>query len=171
MSKAAEAFRTISEVAEELDVAKHVLRFWEQKFPQVRPMKRGGNRRYYRPEDIDLLRGIHHLLHHEGYTIRGVQKILRTQGLEQVKACWRERVEQSARPATGGEARAVPANSRSLDGRKSRGRQQSAEAALAPEVRRAIEKALAELEACRKLLAAPLDAASQEPEAARRSGR
>ena len=85
MSKAAEAFRTISEVADELDVQKHVLRFWEARFPQVRPMKRGGGRRYYRPEDMDLLRGIRHLLHAEGYTIKGVQKILREQGIDYVK--------------------------------------------------------------------------------------
>jgi DNA-binding transcriptional MerR regulator len=85
MSKALEAFRTISEVADDLDVPKHVLRFWEVKFPQIRPMKRGGGRRYYRPEDMVLLRGIQHLLHAEGYTIKGVQKILREQGIEQVK--------------------------------------------------------------------------------------
>ena len=85
MSKSAEAFRTIGEVAEELDVPKHVLRFWEGKFPQIRPMKRGGGRRYYRPEDLELLRGIRHLLHAEGYTIKGVQKILREQGIDQVK--------------------------------------------------------------------------------------
>jgi DNA-binding transcriptional MerR regulator len=86
MSKAAEAFRTISEVAADLDVPKHVLRFWEAKFPQIRPMKRGGGRRYYRPEDLELLRGIRRLLHAEGYTIKGVQKILREQGIDQVKA-------------------------------------------------------------------------------------
>lgn len=85
MSKSAEAFRTIGEVASELDVPKHVLRFWEGKFPQIRPMKRGGGRRYYRPEDMELLRGIRHLLHAEGYTIKGVQKILREQGIDQVK--------------------------------------------------------------------------------------
>ena len=85
MIKAIEAFRTISEVAGDLDVPKHVLRFWEVKFPQIRPMKRGGGRRYYRPEDLVLLRGIQHLLHAEGYTIKGVQKILREQGIEQVK--------------------------------------------------------------------------------------
>ncbi|HEX2525542.1 MAG TPA: MerR family transcriptional regulator [Geminicoccus sp.] len=76
-AKAATAFRTISEVADELDVAQHVLRFWESKFPQVRPLKRGGGRRYYRPEDIDLLRRIRGLLYDEGYTIKGVQKLLR----------------------------------------------------------------------------------------------
>ncbi len=85
MSKTAEAFRTISEVASELDVPKHVLRFWEARFPQIKPMKRGGGRRYYRPEDLALLRGICHLLHAEGYTIKGVQKILREQGIDQVK--------------------------------------------------------------------------------------
>ncbi len=88
MAKALDAFRTISEVATELDVQKHVLRFWENKFPQVRPMKRGGGRRYYRPDDLDLLRGIRYLLHREGYTIKGVQKLLREQGLDFVKACW-----------------------------------------------------------------------------------
>ena len=85
MSKAIEAFRTISEVADDLDVPKHVLRFWEIKFPQIRPMKRGGGRRYYRPEDLILLRGVRQLLHAEGYTIKGVQKILREQGIEHVK--------------------------------------------------------------------------------------
>jgi DNA-binding transcriptional MerR regulator len=77
--KSASAFRTISEVAGELDVAQHVLRFWESKFPQVRPMKRGGGRRYYRPEDVDLLRQIRSLLYEEGYTIKGAQKLLRAQ--------------------------------------------------------------------------------------------
>ncbi len=76
--KSAAAFRTISEVAQELDVAQHVLRFWESKFPQVRPLKRGGGRRYYRPEDVELLRQIRSLLYDEGYTIKGVQKLLRT---------------------------------------------------------------------------------------------
>jgi DNA-binding transcriptional MerR regulator len=86
MSKSRDAFRTISEVAEELGVPKHVLRFWEAKFPQIRPMKRGGGRRYYRPEDMELLVGIRHLLHAEGYTIKGVSKILRDQGVDHVKA-------------------------------------------------------------------------------------
>lgn len=75
--KSQAAFRTISEVADELDVAQHVLRFWESKFPQVRPLKRGGGRRYYRPEDIELLRDIRSLLYDEGYTIKGAQKLLR----------------------------------------------------------------------------------------------
>jgi len=82
--KSAGAFRTISEVADELGVQQHVLRFWETKFSQVRPLKRGGGRRYYRPEDIELLKSIHHLLYTEGYTIKGVQKLLREQGKNQV---------------------------------------------------------------------------------------
>lgn len=84
MEKSPEAFRTISEVATELDVPQHVLRFWESKFSQVKPMKRGGGRRYYRPQDIDLLKGIRHLLYGEGYTIRGVQKILKENGVASV---------------------------------------------------------------------------------------
>ena len=78
--KSAAAFRTISEVAEDLDVPQHVLRFWETKFSQVRPLKRGGGRRYYRPEDVDLLRHIRDLLYSDGYTIKGVQRLLRESG-------------------------------------------------------------------------------------------
>jgi DNA-binding transcriptional MerR regulator len=78
--KSASAFRTISEVADILDVQQHVLRFWETKFSQIRPLKRGGGRRYYRPEDLELLKKIHHLLYTEGYTIKGVQKLLREKG-------------------------------------------------------------------------------------------
>ena len=85
MDKAPDAFRTISEVAEELDIPQHVLRFWESRFPQIRPMKRAGVRRYYRPDDVDLLRGIRHLLYGEGYTIRGVQRILKEHGIKSVQ--------------------------------------------------------------------------------------
>jgi DNA-binding transcriptional MerR regulator len=88
VEKAPDAFRTISEVAEELDVPQHVLRFWESRFREIRPMKRGGGRRYYRPDDIDLLRGIRHLLYGEGYTIRGVQRLLREQGVRFVQSVW-----------------------------------------------------------------------------------
>ncbi len=87
MQKISEAFRNISEVADELDVPKHVLRFWEAKFVQLKPMKRGGGRRYYRPEDVLLLKGIRQLLYSDGYTIRGVQKLLREQGVDYVKSC------------------------------------------------------------------------------------
>ncbi len=85
MPKATDAFRNIGEVSTELGVKKHVLRFWEAKFPQLKPMKRGGGRRYYRPADVQLLRGIKHLLQTARYSIRGVQKILREQGPEAVK--------------------------------------------------------------------------------------
>jgi DNA-binding transcriptional MerR regulator len=85
LPKATEAFRNIGEVSAELGVRKHVLRFWESKFPQLKPMKRGGGRRYYRPTDVQLLRGIQHLLQTAGYTIKGVQKILRDDGVEDVK--------------------------------------------------------------------------------------
>jgi DNA-binding transcriptional MerR regulator len=80
-----DAFRNIGEVSADLGVKKHVLRFWESKFPQLKPMKRGGGRRYYRPADVQLLCGIQHLLQNERYSIRGVQKILREQGPEEVK--------------------------------------------------------------------------------------
>jgi DNA-binding transcriptional MerR regulator len=79
--KSPEAFRTISEVAEMLDVPQHVLRFWESRFAHIKPIKRAGGRRFYRPEDVDLLRGIRTLLYHEGYTIKGVQKVLRDKGV------------------------------------------------------------------------------------------
>lgn len=88
MEKSPGAFRTISEVAQELEVPQHVLRFWESRFHEIRPMKRGGGRRYYRPEDLDLLRGIRHLLYGEGYTIRGVQRLLREQGVHFVQNVW-----------------------------------------------------------------------------------
>jgi DNA-binding transcriptional MerR regulator len=79
MNKNADAFRTISEVAGELDLPQHVLRFWETRFPQIKPLKRAGGRRYYRPRDIEVLRAIKHLLYREGYTIRGVQRVLKEQ--------------------------------------------------------------------------------------------
>ena len=93
--KSEAAFRTISEVSEDLDVPQHVLRFWESKFAQIKPLKRGGGRRYYRPEDVTLLGHIRDLLYRDGYTIRGVQKLLREPGA-------RSRIEA-------GEAEAAPA--------------------------------------------------------------
>ena len=94
--KSATAYRTISEVSDELSVPQHVLRFWETKFGQVRPLKRGGGRRYYRPEDIDLLREIQRLLYEDGYTIKGVQKLLRE---GQVKPKHADRGQAEAEPA------------------------------------------------------------------------
>ena len=105
--KSPEAFRTISEVSAELDVPQHVLRFWESRFAQVKPVKRAGGRRYYRPEDVDLLRGIRALLYSDGFTIRGVQKILRDKGLRHVA--------QLGRTLLGRELDETPANDDARD--------------------------------------------------------
>jgi DNA-binding transcriptional MerR regulator len=157
MSKAAEAFRTISEVAGELDVQKHVLRFWEARFPQVRPMKRGGGRRYYRPEDMELLRGIRHLLHAEGYTIKGVQKILREHGIDHVKQYGRAlaapepakaevQAGKRGRPAT----RAVPPAPESAIAVGKAGASRPGVSHVQGQA--IIEAAIRELEACRRAL-------------------
>ena len=140
MAKAADAFRTISEVADDLDVPKHVLRFWEGKFPQLRPMKRGGGRRFYRPEDVDLLKGIRHLLYEQGYTIKGVQKVIRDNGLDWVKSS------AVKKPQPVVEAPAAPP-------RGKRGRPRTAATALTKEQRHELKTVLDELEGLRKLLA------------------
>lgn len=152
MSKTAEAFRTISEVADELEVPKHVLRFWEGRFPQIRPMKRGGGRRYYRPEDMALLRGICHLLHAEGYTIKGVQKILREHGVDYVK-----RFGTDEAPAAAAEAPAATPKRGARDKKAGAGASatQPAGRGGAPtkaEIRERLLAAIAELEACRGIL-------------------
>ena len=97
--KSAEAFRTISEVADELNVPQHVLRFWERRFSQIKPVKRAGGRRYYRPDDIDLLKGIRALLYSDGFTIKGVQKVLKDRGLRHVAEIGRGGVPEVAAPA------------------------------------------------------------------------
>lgn len=174
MTKTAEAFRTISEVADELEVPKHVLRFWEGRFPQIRPMKRGGGRRYYRPEDMSLLRGICHLLHAEGYTIKGVQKILREQGVDQVKRFGSE-------PATVAAPVVVAAAPAAKRGARS-GRQPAAGASASrasasggakSEMRERVLAAIAELESCRGILLGkpPETAARRGAQKARRSAR
>ena len=103
-AKSANAFRTISEVATDLSVPSHVLRFWETKFSQVKPLKRGGGRRYYRPEDIALLRNIRSLLYDDGYTIKGVQKLLREGGaktlLDDTKSSKQLPTEQANKPVS-----------------------------------------------------------------------
>ena len=132
--KSAAAFRTISEVATDLDVPQHVLRFWETKFTQVRPMKRGGGRRYYRPEDVDLLRSIRTLLYDDGYTIKGVQKLLREGGLKPAEADDRS---ESAN-VTPAAAPAPP--------------QAAASGGISAEQRAELKSILGELEAVRKLL-------------------
>jgi DNA-binding transcriptional MerR regulator len=109
LDKSPEAFRTISEAAEELNVPQHVLRFWETRFAQVKPLKRGGGRRYYRPADIDLLKGIRRLLYTEGYTIRGVQKIFREDGAAHVGSIGRGEAPVRKREQAELEAEGVPA--------------------------------------------------------------
>jgi DNA-binding transcriptional MerR regulator len=165
MSKSADAFRTISEVADDLDVPKHVLRFWEIKFPQIRPMKRGGGRRYYRPEDLVLLRGIQHLLHAQGYTIKGVQKILREQGIEQVKVHGLEAEAIASGAAAGRQTRGkVAAGTEAQASGRVRAMPKALKTAAqgdkAPSAaarnRAAIEAAVRELEACRAVLIAGL---------------
>src|SRR6478752_9888837 len=96
--KSAEAFRTISEVAIELDVPQHVLRFWESRFAQIKPVKRAGGRRYYRPDDVDLLKGIRALLYSDGFTIKGVQKVLKERGPRQVAEIGRGGARANAEP-------------------------------------------------------------------------
>ena len=98
LDKSPDAFRTISEVADDLRLPQHVLRFWETRFSQIRPLKRGGGRRYYRPDDIDLLKGIRHLLYGEGYTIKGVQRILKAEGARFVQSVGRGEQQVPAPP-------------------------------------------------------------------------
>jgi DNA-binding transcriptional MerR regulator len=108
MEKSRDAFRTISEVTDLLDTPAHVLRFWESRFPQIRPVKRAGGRRYYRPSDVALLSGIKRLLHGDGLTIRGVQKVLREQGIRHVMALAEGQIAQDALEVTLTEAEAQP---------------------------------------------------------------
>ncbi len=183
MGKGPEAFRTISEVAEDLDVPKHVLRFWETKFSHVKPMKRGGGRRYYRPEDVELLRGIRTLLHDEGYSIRGLQRVFRQHGVNYIKkyplnlaaggdrqsgavarvpdiageAAGHAREEAMQRSRTPARAAKRPAGAGNLRnqtaGTGSRPLAKPPEAGLSAVQRETLAQALAELEACRRLLA------------------
>lgn len=126
-AKSAAAFRTISEVAAELDVPTHVLRFWEGKFPNIRPLKRGGGRRYYRPEDVELLRRIRRLLYEEGYTIKGAQRLIREAGGRGAEAA----TDEAAAAAEGGNGQ---------------------EHALADETRQELGDLLGELRRLRELL-------------------
>ena len=106
MAKAVEAFRNIGEVSAELGVKKHVLRFWELKFPQLKPMKRGGGRRLYRPVDVELLKAIRDLLQTAGYTIKGVQKLLRERGIEHIKLALDDRSRLAQAPSGARRAKA-----------------------------------------------------------------
>jgi DNA-binding transcriptional MerR regulator len=136
-AKSASAFRTISEVSDDLDVPQHVLRFWETKFSHIKPMKRGGGRRYYRPEDVALLRRIRELLYTEGYTIKGVQRLLRQSG---VKAVLAGREEDDIVVAVAPAAPAPTAEAAPM------------RAGLDPETRSALQAVLAELTALREML-------------------
>lgn len=138
MAKATEAFRNIGEVSAELGVKKHVLRFWESRFPQLKPMKRGGGRRLYRPADVELLRGIRDLLQSSGYKIEGVQKLLRERGLEHVKAAG-SAGDPSGREAARAAAQLAAAKRVSLR--------------LGPPEVAALRSVMAELDACRGILA------------------
>jgi DNA-binding transcriptional MerR regulator len=117
LDKAPDAFRTISEVAADLDIPQHVLRFWETRFTQIKPMKRSGGRRYYRPDDVDLLRGIRRLLYGEGYTIRGVQRILKEHGIASVQRL----ADGSASASFGAVEEAMGLSLREQDGRAAPG--------------------------------------------------
>jgi DNA-binding transcriptional MerR regulator len=167
VDKAPDAFRTISEAAQELDVPQHVLRFWESRFREIKPLKRGGGRRYYRPEDVDLLRGIRHLLYGEGYTIRGVQRILREQGARFVQDVWHPgAVQPDHRPSDdAGEGAASPSmqpeprmagGPPSFSGGDEHEPRLVAHGGLRPDELRKLEAALHELAECRKLLDAAL---------------
>ena len=176
MDKSPDAFRTISEVAEDLDIPQHVLRFWETRFGQIRPLKRGGGRRYYRPDDVDLLKGIRHLLYSEGYTIKGVQRILKEDGPKSVQAIGRTGIVGAAAPqpapksppvistepdilededagvATPAPAPVRPRQPRGLSSLPLFGDFEEGATGLGPESRVALEQALTELVECRRLL-------------------
>ena len=131
--KSPDAFRTISEVADDLDVPQHVLRFWETRFPQIKPLKRGGGRRYYRPDDVALLGGIRHLLYGEGYTIKGVQRILREEGPRFVQAVGRgERTVEAPRAEEAGDERRSEAGGGGAGGLPPPGEELSADGLLRP---------------------------------------
>src|SRR5262249_2181535 len=156
---------------DELDVPQHVLRFWESRFREIRPMKRGGGRRYYRPDDVDLLRGIRHLLYGEGYTIRGVQRLLKEQGQRFVQGVWQpgapqpgrqppEQVADESADVSSGEEQGAD------EGQAERPERAVARAAPSPAAGMPREQvlklhaALHELTECRKLLDAALNKSS-----------
>lgn len=146
-AKAPEAFRTISEVSVELDVPQHVLRFWESRFGQVKPVKRAGGRRYYRPEDVDLLRGIRSLLYSDGFTIKGVRKLLREQGMCYVAEIGRGKTSpiRSARTDPAAAGAGEPRHARAALAALERAHAASGEDALGEKARVKLELLLAEL--------------------------
>lgn len=141
MVKSPDAFKTISEVADELDLPQHVLRFWETRFKQIKPLKRGGGRRYYRPDDVELLKGIRHLLYSEGYTIKGVQRILKEHGNRFVHAVANTGATLAGEGGSVPAKRAVPVSQ--LTEQK---------AAPATDARAQLQAVLTELLECKRLL-------------------
>jgi DNA-binding transcriptional MerR regulator len=156
LDKAPDAFRTISEVADDLKVPQHVLRFWETRFNQIKPMKRAGGRRYYRPDDVDLLRGIHHLLYGEGYTIRGVQRILKDQGLKFVQSVWQPGAEQPVHGPVDDEAdqpdESIPEEEPVAAASRPQATPAAIRAQMSREDLRRLQATLFELSECRRLL-------------------
>ena len=171
MDKAPDAFRTISEVADDLKVPQHVLRFWESRFNQIKPMKRAGGRRYYRPDDVDLLRGIHHLLYGEGYTIRGVQRILRDQGLKFVQTVWQPGAQQPSHALAEDDDMDIGGDTADADvsahGGSPELRPQPVPAAIRAQMSREdlrrLQAALYELSECRRLIDAAVSENASEP--------
>jgi DNA-binding transcriptional MerR regulator len=144
MEKSPEAYRTIREVADSLDLPQHVLRFWETRFPQIRPLKRAGGRRYYRPDDIERLRIIKRLLYEEGYTIKGVQKLFKEQGVQALSAAALYPVESSAEIAL-----AIEPEAPSETGPAAR----EAQSGIADDALAALREALAEIMEAERILA------------------
>jgi DNA-binding transcriptional MerR regulator len=144
MEKSPEAYRTIREVADSLDLPQHVLRFWETRFPQIRPLKRAGGRRYYRPDDIERLRIIKRLLYDEGYTIKGVQKLFKEQGVQALSAVALSPVASSPEVASGAELRVWVEDD--VGARETRPR-------IADEELAALREALAEITEAQRILA------------------
>jgi DNA-binding transcriptional MerR regulator len=144
MEKSPDAYRTIREVADSLDLPQHVLRFWETRFPQIRPLKRAGGRRYYRPDDIARLRLIKRLLYDEGYTIKGVQKLFKEQGVQALSAAAQSPVGSSTEAASAAEPHAESA--KDTDRREP-------QATLADDDRAALREALAEIVGAQGILA------------------
>ncbi len=147
VEKSPEAFRTISEVAEELDLPQHVLRFWETRFSQIKPLKRGGGRRYYRPDDIDLLCGVRLLLYGEGYTIKGVQRLLKEKGVGFVVGVGRTGFVETVAAGDPERAETRPRAEQSAASANVQGRQR-----LPSDQRKKLESALSELLEAKRLL-------------------
>ena len=146
MTKQPDAFRTISEVADQLDLPQHVLRFWETRFKQIKPMKRGGGRRYYRPEDVELLQGIKVLLYSEGYTIKGVQRILKEQGVRFVCQAATGDVALAMEQQSSAQT-AVPVSELTSTSRKA-----SASSTQGGDLRSELDAALSDLLECKRML-------------------